>query len=134
MQQQTLGAMIASLRKERQMTQLELAEQLGVTDKAVSKWERNLSCPDITAIPKLADILGVSVEELLRAQTAEQPARKSGEAARTARLILRAVPVAMGEAVTVLAWLGQIDVRSGLSLLGIGLFCMGLEQLGGPKN
>ena len=47
MQQQTLGAMIASLRKERQMTQLELAEQLGVTDKAVSKWERNLSCPDI---------------------------------------------------------------------------------------
>ena len=134
MQQKSLGAMIASLRKERQMTQLELAEQLGVTDKAVSKWERNLSCPDITAIPKLADILGVSVEELLRAQTAEQPADTPGEAARTARLILRAVPVAMGAAVTVLAWLGQIDVRSGLSLLGIGLFCMGLEQLGGPKN
>ena len=134
MQQQTLGAMIASLRKERQMTQLELAEQLGVTDKAVSKWERNLSCPDIAAIPKLADILGVSVEELLRAQTAEQPAEKPGEAARTARLILRAVPVAMGAAVTVLAWLGQIDVRIGLSLLGIGLFCVGLEQLDGPKN
>ena len=134
MQQQTLGAMIASLRKERQMTQLELAEQLGVTDKAVSKWERNLSCPDIAAIPKLADILGVSVEELLRAQTAEQPAEKPGEAARTVHLILRAIPVAMGAAVTVLAWLGQIDVRSGLSLLGIGLFCMGLEQLGGPKN
>ena len=134
MQQQTLGAMIASLRKERQMTQLELAEQLGVTDKAVSKWERNLSCPDIAAIPKLADILGVSVEELLRAQTAEQPAEKPGEAARTARLILRAVPVAMGAAVTVLAWLGQIDVRIGLSLLGIGPFCVGLEQLDGPKN
>lgn len=134
MQQQTLGAMIASLRKERQMTQLELAEQLGVTDKAVSKWERNLSCPDIAAIPKLADILGVSVEELLRAQTAEQPAEKPGEAARTARLILRAVPVAMGAAVTVLAWLGQIDVRSGLSLLGIGLFCVGLELLGGQKE
>ena len=134
MQQQTLGAMIASLRKERQMTQLELAEQLGVTDKAVSKWERNLSCPDIAAIPKLADILGASVEELLRAQTAEQPAEKPGEAARTARLILRAVPVAMGAAVTVLAWLGQIDVRIGLSLLGIGLFCVGLEQLDGPKN
>ena len=134
MQQQTLGAMIASLRKERQMTQLELAEQLGVTDKAVSKWERNLSCPDIAAIPKLADILGVSVEELRRAQTAEQPAEKPGEAARTARLILRAVPVAMGAAVTVLAWLGQIDVRIGLSLLGIGPFCVGLEQLDGPKN
>ena len=74
------------------------------------------------------------MEELLRAQTAEQPAEKPGEAARTARLILRAVPVAMGAAVTVLAWLGQIDVRIGLSLLGIGLFCVGLEQLDGPKN
>ena len=134
MQQQTLGAMIASLRKERQMTQLELAEQLGVTDKAVSKWERNLSCPDIAILPRLADILGVSVEELVRAQTADQPAQKPGEAARMVHLILRAVPLAMGAAVTVLAWLGQIDVRSGLSLLGIGLFCMGLEQLGGPKN
>ena len=134
MQQQTLGAMIASLRKARQMTQLELAEQLGVTDKAVSKWERNLSCPDIAILPRLADILGVSVEELVRAQTAGQPAQKPGEAARMVHLILRAVPLAMGAAVTVLAWLGQIDVRSGLSLLGIGLFCMGLEQLGGPKN
>ena len=130
MQQQTLGAMIASLRKERQMTQLELAEQLGVTDKAVSKWERNLSCPDIAAIPKLADILGISVEELLRAQTAEQPTQKHGEAAGTARLILRAVPVAMGAAVTVLAWLGRIDIQSGLSLLGIGLFCVGVSLLG----
>ena len=128
------GNTLTRLRTARGLTQAELAAKLGVTDKAVSKWERNLSCPDIAAIPKLADILGISVEELLRARTAEQPIRKHGEAAGTARLILRAVPVAMGAAVTVLAWLGQIDVRSGLSLLGIGLFCMGLEQLGGPKN
>ena len=43
MKQQTLGATIASLRKERGMTQLELANQMGVTDKAVSKWEREVS-------------------------------------------------------------------------------------------
>ncbi len=56
----TLGIMIAELRKQHGMTQLELAEKMGVTDKAVSKWERDLSCPDINSIPNLAEILGVS--------------------------------------------------------------------------
>ena len=49
MKQQTLGMMITSLRKEQGMTQLELAEKMGVTDKAVSKWERDLSCPDVNS-------------------------------------------------------------------------------------
>ena len=48
------------------MTQSELAEKMNVTDKAVSKWERDLSCPDINTISKLADVLDVSVEELLK--------------------------------------------------------------------
>ena len=65
----TLGEMISSLRKEKNMTQNDLASKMNVTDKAVSKWERNLSCPDVNSIPKLAEILGVSVEELLNAQT-----------------------------------------------------------------
>ena len=43
MKKQTFGAMLAALRKEKGMTQLELAEQMGGTDKAVSKWERDLS-------------------------------------------------------------------------------------------
>lgn len=63
--QKTLGMMIAELRKSQGMTQLELAEKMGVTDKAVSKWERDLSCPDINSLPKLAEALGVSVDELL---------------------------------------------------------------------
>ncbi len=54
----TLGMMIAELRKERGLTQMELAEKMGVTDKAVSKWERDLSCPDINSLPNLADVLG----------------------------------------------------------------------------
>ena len=66
MKKQTLGVMIASIRKERGMTQLELAEKMGVTDKAVSKWERDLSCPDVSSIPQLAEILGVSVDELMQ--------------------------------------------------------------------
>ena len=51
MEKQSLGSMIASLRKQRGMTQLDLAVKMGVTDKAVSKWERDLSCPDISLLP-----------------------------------------------------------------------------------
>ena len=65
----TLGTMISSLRKDKGMTQLELAEIMGVTDKAVSKWERDLSCPDINSIPKLAEILEISVDDLMQGKT-----------------------------------------------------------------
>ena len=67
MTNKTMGEIISTLRKEKGMTQKELADHLGLTDKAVSKWERNLSCPDINTLPKLADILDTSVEELLSA-------------------------------------------------------------------
>ena len=66
MKKKTLGMMIASLRKENGMTQFELAEKMGVTDKAVSKWERDLSCPDVNTIPKLAEVFGISVDELMQ--------------------------------------------------------------------
>ena len=69
MEKQTLGQKIAELRKAKNLTQLELATQLNITDKAVSKWERDISCPDINTFPKLAEILGVSVDELLPAST-----------------------------------------------------------------
>lgn len=66
MKQYTLGSCIRSLRMHNQMTQTQLAEKLGVTDKAVSKWERGLSYPDIALFPRLADILGATVNDLLR--------------------------------------------------------------------
>lgn len=65
MKQSTLGSYIRSLRTQNHMTQSQLAEKLNVTDKAVSKWERDLSYPDIALFPKLADILGVDVNDLL---------------------------------------------------------------------
>ena len=59
------GVFIAKLRKEKGMTQKELAEELFVSDKAVSKWERGQSLPDITLLNPLAEALGVSAAELL---------------------------------------------------------------------
>lgn len=62
------GAFIAALRKEKSLTQRELAERLHVTDKAVSRWERGVGFPDIGTIEPLADALGVSVLELMRCE------------------------------------------------------------------
>ena len=62
------GAFLSRLRKEKGMTQKELAEKLYVSDKAVSKWERGLSLPDIALLQPLAESLGVSVSELLRGE------------------------------------------------------------------
>lgn len=59
------GAFVAQLRKEKGLMQKELAEKLYVSDKAVSKWERGLSIPDVTLLVPLAEILGITVTELL---------------------------------------------------------------------
>lgn len=61
----TLGKRIGSLRREKGLKQDELAEYLGVSPQAVSKWENDQTCPDIGLLPKLAEILGVTVDELL---------------------------------------------------------------------
>ena len=63
-----MGQFIAELRKSLQMTQRELAEKLNITDKAVSKWERGLSYPDISLLRPLAEILGVTTGELLNGE------------------------------------------------------------------
>ena len=65
MTERTMAEMISSRRKELGMTQKDLAEKLNITDKAVSKWERGIACPDTAAIPKLAQILGISIEEAM---------------------------------------------------------------------
>lgn len=65
MDQKQVGALICRLRKEKQMTQLQLAERLGVSDKAVSKWERGLGCPEISLLPQIAAVFGVDLEKML---------------------------------------------------------------------
>ena len=69
----TLGKRIMSLRKAAGMTQEQLAEKLGVSPQAVSKWENDVSCPDITAIPLIASIFGITSDELLGIKPPETP-------------------------------------------------------------
>ena len=63
--QYEIGNLITELRKEKKLTQSKLAEALGVTDKSVSKWENGKSLPDTKIMPRLCEILGISLEELL---------------------------------------------------------------------
>lgn len=77
------GALIRSLREERGLTQLQLAARVGVSDKAVSKWERGGGCPDVSLLPALADELGATVETLLAGALAPDE-RQGGTMKRTA--------------------------------------------------
>ena len=65
MDQKKIGKFIAECRKKVNLTQMQLAEKLGITDKAVSKWERGIAMPDTSIMLELCDILGISVNELL---------------------------------------------------------------------
>lgn len=68
MDSKKFGEFIAALRKEKGWTQAELAEKLSVTDKAVSRWERGLGFPDINTLKPLADVLEVSVLEMMQSE------------------------------------------------------------------
>ena len=129
MTKQSFGATISALRKQKGMTQLDLARQMGVTDKAVSNWERDLSFPDVTSLPRLAEILGVSVDELLEAKTATQEAPARSKVPAIVELVLKAIALAMGVGVTALTIMDELEPRNALGLLGIGIACLALVQL-----
>ena len=124
MTNKSIGEIISTLRKEKGMTQKQLADLLNITDKAVSKWERDIAWPDTQTIPKLAEILGVSVEELMNAKSVPTTGHKG--AGYLIDIILKAIPVAMGVAVVVTSLLGELDMKSGFTMLGIGLASLGI--------
>ncbi len=72
----SLGSILAELWKQNNMTQADLAEKMCVTDKAVSKWERDISCPNIEIIQKLADFFNIPVNELLSAKSSSENIKK----------------------------------------------------------
>lgn len=71
MNQIMIGKFIAERRKRVNLTQMQLAEKLGITDKAISKWERGVSMPDTSIMLELCDILCISVNELLRGEKSD---------------------------------------------------------------
>ena len=129
MKKQTLGMMISTLRKEKGMTQLELAEKMGVTDKAVSKWERDLSFPDINSIPKLAEIFEVSVDELMQVKTETKENIGKNKVDEIVDTALKGISIAMGIAVAVLSILGELETKSAFIMLGIGLASVSISLL-----
>ena len=68
MDQVKIGQLIRTLRTQRGLTQKALAEDIGVGDKAVSKWERGLGCPDVSLLPEISRVLGIGLEALLSGQ------------------------------------------------------------------
>jgi len=128
MNKKTFGSMIATLRKQNGMTQLDLAEKMGVTDKAVSKWERDLSFPDVNSIPKLAEIFDISVDELMQVKADTKESGTNNKISEIVTLALKGIALAMGIAVTVLSILGEIETNSAIGMLGIGLACLAITQ------
>ncbi len=76
-EKKTIGGFLAALRKANGMTQADLAEKLNVSDKTVSRWERDDSAPDLSVIPVLAEIFGVTCDELLRGQRRPEEERSA---------------------------------------------------------
>lgn len=126
MAKQTMGEIISTLRKEKGMTQKDLADKMGVTDKAVSKWERNLSCPDVSSIPKLAEILDTTVDNLMDVTPKQEEKLAPSQ---IVDIVLKAVPLAMSIAVIVGGMLNKLQPTEAAQLLGIGMFCLALRAI-----
>lgn len=126
---ETMGQIIAAKRKELGMTQLELADKMGVTDKAVSKWERDLSYPDVNSLPKLAEVFGMTVDQLMQIKTESAQIEESKSVDEIVTLVLKAICLAMGVAVVVLSVIKQIDTNAAITMLGIGMACAGISLL-----
>ena len=122
------------IKKRKRMTQLELAEKMRVTDKAVSKWERDLSFPDINSIPKLAEIFEVSVDDLMKVKTNTKETIGKNKITEIIDTALKGIGTAMGIAVVVLSVLGRLDIKSALMMLGIGASSVSVVLLKGKKE
>lgn len=92
MERKTMGAFIAALRKARGMTQQEVADRLNVSNKTISKWERDEGYPEITIIPALAELFKVTSDEILRGERIPRREENPGkQAARVERQIRQIV-------------------------------------------
>ena len=137
MEEKKFNELIVELRKKQGLTQQQLAKKLNITDKAVSKWERGLSYPDITSISMLAKALGVDSAYLIdscKREDNKNPYQNKESIKDLIVLIINTLGVAMGIAVIVLNILNEISTKDSLIMLGIGLFCLSLSNLNKVKE
>ena len=125
----TLGKRIAALRREKELKQDELAEKLGVSAQAVSKWENDQTCPDISLLPLLAKTLGVSVDELLSGKQENAPAVQiipASERKNINDMMLRIVVNSHGN---------NVRINIPLPLLKVGIAAgLNMEQVAGGNE
>ena len=95
MNQKKTGILIATLRKEKNLTQVELAKRIGVTDKAISKWEQGRGMPDTGLLKPLCDELGITTDEFLLASVNNDNAKKQKKKNIDRGLIVVALIVAV---------------------------------------
>lgn len=113
-----LGAFIADLRKEKGITQAQLADLLHLTPKAVSKWERGLGYPDITTLEPLAEALGISISELFQCQKIERSTLTLNETDR----LLKTLAAYQEEVHRYQLFRGVLCFLLGVALLAFSLF------------
>lgn len=111
----SIGSLISSRRKEKNMTQNDLALKLNVTDKAVSKWERDICFPDVALLPEIAEILDLNLEDLILG--------RKRTSSNLFDLVLTAVSFAMGTAVFILSVMERLGFSND-SVQSIDLLCM----------
>lgn len=103
---QTIAKNIALLRQRAGMTQLELAEKLNYSDKAISKWERGESIPDVIVLKSIADLFGVTLDYLLQEENEEKPqiARENSSHSRHNHKVVTTLSVLIGWFVATLCY------------------------------
>ncbi len=134
MTQHTLGSTITALRKQKGMTQQELADYMGVSDKAVSKWERDQSLPDIYALARLADLFGVTVDQLLGSEPKPTPQEARRERRSAILTICRLTVLAAGITLLLLAAMGQLPTQTIAVMMGLSLFAIALYMFYENQN
>lgn len=139
MEKQTMGSFIAALRKAKGWTQQEVADRLNVSNRAVSRWERDECAPDLSLIPALAELLGVTCDELLKgSRIAETPTRYQEEQSdkRQKALLNRALSgfrtmCVIAAALAAVGYICMLGISYGFYRPVIGFAVMALLAAGG---
>lgn len=124
MEKNTMGTFLAALRRAKGMTQKELAEQLNVSDKAVSRWERDESYPDVPLLSIIADTFDITVDELLRGQRNSAGDMGDLTAARTQEKSMKRYQMIMKQTLSeVLQWnVIMLSIVLVIAIVGMVLF------------